>query len=205
MISYCEVQRLPYRNIPKGTENSSETICVDFGHDIEAAANVTRGIWTEVFGLPEDVPRRFGYENVSTYGEIVERADQKKMSFDEGWRYGTRDQPEAQHRSGCLLIIWGLFVGIVGYGLIITALFSPEARPEWSHAFAGLSFGGSTESLVFFCLFLFLSCIGRSVKKWLRLRIVESGSPWLEKLKRAFGWVVRITLPIAVVLVWTGV
>jgi hypothetical protein len=148
--SYCEARGFPYRIVPKGTGSSPETIHVDFGQDVEAAANVTRGIWTEVFGLPEDAPRRFGYENVSTYGEIVDRADQNKMSFDEGWRYMTRDQPADQNRSGCLSAIWILLAGIVWYGLIITALLSPEVPPEWSHAFAGLTLGGSTESLVFF-------------------------------------------------------
>ena len=52
--TYCEIHHIAYRIETDTGETSREIVCVDFVHDVEAAANLTQGIWTEIFGLSED-------------------------------------------------------------------------------------------------------------------------------------------------------
>jgi hypothetical protein len=75
---------------------------------------------------------------------------------------------------------------------------------EWSVQLTNMTFGGETTSLVFFCLYLSMTTIGRPIGRRLR-RGIKPTPPepqWLEKLYTPFGWLVRITLPISVILVW---
>ena len=82
--TYCEARELPCRI---ETDTSRQHLCVDCGLDVDSAANLTRGIWTEVFGLPENAPRSYSRHGVSTWGELVDHPDQKWMTFEEGWSY----------------------------------------------------------------------------------------------------------------------
>ena len=207
--SYCEADGLTYRIDSRGIGDTPNSLRVEFGHDIDAAANLTRGIWTEVFSLKEDAPRRMDERGISAFNELVDRADQKRMSIEEGFRHVHPDRPYTSPGEGCLLGAWRLASWVAFYGLIISALSSAGSPAEWSLAFDSVSFGGSTDSLVFMLLFLFAVAINRQLrerfkKQHEKLRRLPNPK-WLDGLYRVNNWVVTITLPIAVVFVWAFV
>ena len=100
---------------------------------------------------------------------------------------------------------WNMALLVIFHGLIITALSSQGVPVKWSLQVAGNSLAGSTGSLVFFFLYLFAITFGRPISRrlWQGIPPRPTDPPWLEKLYTPFGWLVRITLPIGVILVWT--
>lgn len=83
---YCEAHHIPYLIETDAIESSREILRVDFGHDAEGAANLTVGLWTEVFNLPENAPRSLDQRRVSPFGELVDRPRAK--DDDDGGRLG---------------------------------------------------------------------------------------------------------------------
>jgi hypothetical protein len=220
--SFCEAESITYTIESRGSDDASSFLIADFGHDVDAAANFTRGVWTRVFGLKEAAPRRFGTENISPFGELVDRPDQKVMSYKEGWRHMHPGAPCYSSGKGCLLGVWSMAYAAAVFGLVISALSSAGAPPEWSLAFHSMSLSGSTESLVFMGLYVLTVATKPLLREQFRkdreqLELLRehfnkegdqtelvTGPHWLGGIRRVFWDVVRITLPIAVVFVWTG-
>lgn len=209
LLAYCDLHDFAYRIETEGGKRPQEVLRVGCERHMPAAVTLADGLWTEVLGLAPDTPRRCSYGPISPFGELIDRPDQAIMSMDEGWRYAHRDQADPPERPG-----WGPFMGelyalIVFYGLIIATLSAQGEAPEWSLQLTGLTLGGSIESIVLLCLFLCNITVGRLFIRRID-RHPEQGAwppnpPWLLTAAAAWRWVRRITLPIAVLLVWTGV
>lgn len=202
--AYCTAHKIDFHVRSEGTKRPRRVLRVDCGRDVPAAVALACWLWTEVFGLAADVRRRFTYSRISPFGELIDRPGQTFMSFDEGWRYLHPDEAERPERTGCGEGVWSLYTAVVFFGLIVATLSAKAAAPEWSLVLAGVPAGGSTESLVFFCLFLFQLTFGRPIAKWLGMRSRLLGPQWLQSAARTWRRISFITLPIAVLLVWTG-
>lgn len=125
------------------------------------------------------------------------------MTMEEGWAY---KHPDVEYfNTGCLLSFWVIAATVVFHGVIISTAYSQNDPLEWSLSLADMSFNGTMESLVFLCLYLFLITVGRPISKrlWRGIKTRPTDPPWLQKLSPPFNWLCRVTLPIAVILVWT--
>ena len=81
--AYCHAQDLPLRVRPKLSSHAREAIFVDCGRDPERAFELARHIWVELFGLEASAPHRIERYGLSTDGELVDKPDQKPLSFSE--------------------------------------------------------------------------------------------------------------------------
>ncbi len=81
--AYCQDKDLPLRIRPKLSSHAREAIFVDCGQDPERAFELARHIWVEIFGLEASAPHRIERYGLSTDGELVDKPDQKPLSFSE--------------------------------------------------------------------------------------------------------------------------
>ncbi len=81
--AYCLDRKLPLRVRPKLSSHAREALFVDCGRDPELAFDLARHIWIEIFGLETSTPLRVERYGLSTDGELVDRPDQKPLSFSE--------------------------------------------------------------------------------------------------------------------------
>ena len=81
--AYCRDREMPLRVRPKLSSHAREALFVDCGQDPELAFELARHIWTEIFGLDASTPHRVERYGLSTDGELVDRPDQKPLSFSE--------------------------------------------------------------------------------------------------------------------------
>lgn len=81
--AYCRAHDLPLRVRPKLSSHAREAIFVDCGQDLDGAFELARHIWVEIFGLEASVPHRIERYGLSADGELVDKPDQKPLSFSE--------------------------------------------------------------------------------------------------------------------------
>ncbi len=201
--AYCDENGIPYRIRPKRKPRSREVLFVDCGRDSAAAYALAREVWLEIFGLPQNAFFDVDAYGISSYGELVDQPDQKPMSLGDIWRdtVGKSESPFARTPAGCAVkSLWLLSLPVVFLGLLISVIASHGEAAEWSIALADTKLSGSTAGLIFLCLYLanVALCTILGISGDQRLR------PEHRILARTWRWTVRITLPIAVILVWTG-
>ncbi len=81
--AYCRARELHLRVRPKLSSHAREAIFVDCGQDPELAFELARHIWIEIFALEASTSHRIERYGLSTDGELVDKPDQKPLSFSE--------------------------------------------------------------------------------------------------------------------------
>ncbi len=202
--AYCEESGIPYRIRPKRSPRSREVLFVDCGRDLETARVLARKVWTEIFELPDNAFYRVDAYGISPHGELVDRPEQKPMAFAQWWHqtYRNSEDPFDRTPGGCVIrSLWVISFPIIFFGLLISVIGSHGEPADWFVGLAETTLSGSTAGLVFFSLYLanvaLVLLYGTPARQTFR--------PELRVVARVWTWTVRITLPLAVILVWTGV
>lgn len=206
--AHCQAHGIPYRVKMETHCGTGESLYVDFlhvdcGQDLVMAYDLTRAIWTGIFGLAEDAPHRIETHGISPYGELLDRPKQQPMSFNESMRRQNQ-RPGARlpitWQATAIMVLWLFLRPIAFIGLLATLLRVTNSPPDWVLRLGGIEFSGTTGSLLFFGLYL--AClVGRIY--WGQPR--EIARPWLEtKALVVWGWIVRVTVPICALVIWSG-
>ncbi len=202
---FCIKNGYSFRQGPQESADAPKTIAIDCAHDVNAAVHLTETIWKRFFGLSETVPRRFTPNNVSPFGELVDHPAQKMMSTRDGWKYKQEQAGQPPNEpEGC-----GTVLLLIGYGLTFLTLFiltiaSHGDIPDWSFQLGKLPLGGSVESLILICLYPAIVVHSRRIYRRSVSKPAGIRPSWLAAIMPWWRWIVRITLPISIVLTWTG-
>lgn len=200
----CEASGLPVRIETTSKKQIPKTLRVHLGQNIDQACRLAESLWTEVLCLSADTPRSFKGRDISPYGELIDRPDQEILPYREGMHYLFRDADTPPEFIGCGAVLWIFFVPIVFYGVLISTLSNHGDPKQWSVAFNGITVGSSATSLAFLCLYLLITTVGRPITRKVFRHANKGDPPWLRKVSGVSKWIVRLTLPLAVFLVWSG-
>lgn len=201
--AYCDENEISYRIRPKCKPRSREVLSVDCGRDPETAHALARKVWFEIFGLPKEAFFDVSAHGISPYGETVDHPDREPMTFGRWWRQTFRNSEDPSLRSptGCVIkLLWVISMWVVFFGLLISVIGSHGEPADWSLSLAGATLSGSTAGLIFLCLYLTNVALVLLHDFPKQQTIIT----WLPVVERVWRWIVRVTLPIAVIMVWTG-
>lgn len=200
--SYCRDKNLPLRVRSKRTPRSREVIFVDCGNESAVAFDLARHLWIKIFGQEETTAHRVDRYAVSSLGELIDRPDQTPMSVYNDNRHPS-DQGEGLNLLRCLASAgWTFSFPVIFVCLIVTASNSLAMTPDWAITLADQEFSGSTSSLAFFLLYLLFVAV-RLLRRREKKEIATL-PPWFITLLKGWGRLTRLTLPLAVLLIWSG-
>lgn len=200
--AFSENKGLPVRVQDKRTPKGREAVFVDCGKDAALALDLARYLWIEIFGLEETAACSIKQQDISIYGELVDRPDQKPMSMAAGIRYRNPGLMGSKSAGCAADLFWITVLPVVFLGTVVTASNSLGAEPDWVWNLDGHSLAGSTGSLVFFSLFLLGTALGFIRRR--RKKVIETLPSGFVTLIWIWGHWLRVTLPLAVLLVWSG-